>query len=539
MTAPAPEPTTVHGGGRRPAASKWIIAISLTFGGLMGALDVSIVNVVMPRIQATYAVPVTQATWIATGYQIALVLVLPLTAWVSSIVGRKTFYQFGLVLFTLASVLAGFAHSLPVLVLARVLQGIGAGALFPVQQAIMRETFPLHEQGLAMALYGVVMMAGPAVGPALGGWITDNFGWNWIFFINLPIGVFASLMVAAFVPEPAHIRADGPRRIDPAGIALMAIGLSSFLIVLEQGNRMGWYESSEVWLFTILAAGCLAFFVLWELFGAAQPAVDLRLLKDPTFAAGSVMGSMLSAGSFGTIFLLPLFLQQLLGYTALQSGLTIIPRSLMLILTVPFSGLAYNRLGPRVLVGAGLFLNSISMWMLSRITLQSGTAEIFIPQVISGLGLACQFVSLSTASLSRVDRKSLTAATGLHSLLRQMGGALGTAIFATMLERSIVANFAQLSVHASAYTPAYGAAGAALRAAAEAAGADAFTAATQAQALLNRTISREAAVLAFQQIFRIAAVVLLMPLLLLPFLRKDAQDRARRRRPVRAKGARS
>ncbi|MBM3449764.1 MAG: DHA2 family efflux MFS transporter permease subunit [Armatimonadetes bacterium] len=508
---------------RRPAASRWLVTIALTFGGLMGSLDISIVNVAMPRIQATYAVPVTQVTWISTGYQIALLLVMPLTAWVSSVVGRKNFYQFGLIVFTLASVLAGFATSLPVLVLARMLQGIGAGALIPVQQAILRETFPLREQGLAMALYGLVIMAGPAVGPALGGWITDNFGWHWIFFINLPIGIFALLMVAEFVPEPAHIRGGGPRRFDPVGISLMAIGLSSFLLVLEQGNRMLWLESPEVWFFGILAVGCLVFFVLWELFCAPQPAVDLRILKDRSFAAGCFMGSMLGAGSFGTIFLLPLFLQQQLGYTALQSGLTIMPRSLILVLTIPFSGLAYNRLGPHVLVGVGLILNSFSMLLLSRITSQSGPAQILIPQVISGLGLACQFVSLSTAALSGIGRKQMTAATGLNSLVRQMGGALGTAIFATLLERGISLNLASLAVHANAFAPAYGAAQDALRSMAEAAGADPFTAGSQAQALLNRTISREAAVLAFQKIFRMAAVLLLMPLFLLPFLRKDGR----------------
>lgn len=514
--------------GRSPdaAPNKWLVAAALTFGGLMGSIDVSIVNVALPTIRATFGATVSQVAWVSTGYAVALAMIMPLTAWFSSVFGRKTIYQVSLVLFTAASILAGMSETLPMLVTTRILQGFGAGCLMPVQQAILRETFPLEEQGLAMGLYGLVIMVGPAIGPTLGGWITDNFGWQWNFFINLPVGIIASLMVATYVPEPAYIKSRRTR-VDLVGIGLLAVGLASILVVLEQGNSWDWFDSPLVWTLALVAGGCLTLFVLWELYGTDQPAVDLRILKNRSFAAGTAMGATLGMALFGGLFLLPLFLQQLLGYTALQSGLALMPRSLVMIMMMPFSGLLYNTVGPKILVGAGLLISASSMYLISTFTLDSTPEQILIPQITSGLGFALMFVSLSTASLSTIEKIRMTNATGLLSLARQLGGAFGTAIFATMLERGVAAQHARLLTHVNPYHPVFGATLDRMKSALVARGSDFVTAERQALAALGGLIHRQASVLSYEHVFLTAGLVLLLALPLLPFLEKGPIPRRR------------
>jgi DHA2 family multidrug resistance protein len=263
---------------RAPAAAatnKWLITVDVTFGTLMGTVDASIVNVAIPSIQATFGVSITEVTWISTSYLIALVIVLPLTGWLASVFGRKILYQICLLVSIGASMLAGVAPSLPFLTAARVLQGFGGGVLGPTEQAILGETFPPEQRGLATGLYGLVIVLGPTIGPLIGGFITDNYSWRWIFFINLPVGIIGSLMVAAFVPEPGYIKARRAPSIDAVGIGLMAAGLSCLLVVLEEGNRWDWFSSQLVWGFGLTAASCLLLFVLWELFGTDTPVVDL------------------------------------------------------------------------------------------------------------------------------------------------------------------------------------------------------------------------------------------------------------------------
>ncbi len=318
MRTPPGDPRTATAAPVAP--SKWLVTAAISIGTLMGTIDASIVNVALPNIQASFGVAITEATWVTTAYLVSLVVILPLTGWLGSLWGRKRVYQMGLVVFTGASVLAGMASSLPMLIAARVLQGLGAGVLGPTEQSILRETFPAEEQGLASGLYGMVVLLGPTIGPLLGGWVTDSYAWRWIFFINLPVGLLALGMVALIVREAPRIRA-AQAGFDFVGIGLMAAGLSSLVIVLEQGNRWDWFDSPLVWGLSLTAGSGLLLFVLWELLGTDAPAVDLRVLGRRTFAAAWASIGVVGFGLIGGLVLQSLFLQQALGYTAMQTGL--------------------------------------------------------------------------------------------------------------------------------------------------------------------------------------------------------------------------
>lgn len=514
--------------GKAPP-SKWLVTVAITVGTLMGTIDASIVNVAIPNIQATFGVPITTVTWIATAYLIALALIMPLTAWLGSVFGRKLVYQISLLLFVAASALAGIAPSLGVLIVARIVQGLGAGVLSPVEQAILRETFPPEEQGLAMGLYGLVVVLGPTIGPLLGGWLVTNYDWHWIFFINVPIGLAGSLMVAAFVGEPSYIKA-GRATIDAIGIGLMAVGLTSLLVVLEQGNQWDWFHSTLVWALVVTSGVTLLAFALWELYGTKTPAVNLRILADRAFAAGCVGAWVLGFGLFSAILLQSLFLQELLGYTALQAGITFLPRWLTTMLVSPATGLLYAALGPHVLVAAGSILSAWGLFEMSRWTLQVGTAQLVPPLLMLGLAMPFLFVSLSTSALAQLDRRRLTDATGLLNLIRQLGASFGTAATGTLLERGITIDSARLLTHATRYNPVFNRALEQLTAVmVRRGGTDPWTAERRALGALAGLITQQATLLSFERAFTIVALLSLSMLAVLPLIPASARHALRRR----------
>lgn len=479
---------------------RWVV-LAISIGSLMGALDASIVNIALPYIRANLGATVSEVAWAATGYIIATVIVMPLTAWLGFTVGRKRAYMFSLGLFTISSFFCGNAHTLSALVFFRVLQGLGAGVLMPVQQAILRESFRQEEQGFAMGLFGLAVMLGPAIGPTLGGWITDNYNWPWIFYINVPIGFVALWMVQQFVHDPPHITEQrGKAGVDGIGIALLAVGLGALQTVLGEGQRNEWFESDIIMALTVVAAVALCVFVWWEV-RAKRPAVDLTVLKDASFASGTFIGGILGLSLFASLFLLPLFMQELLRYPALKSGLVLMPRSVVMMALMPVAGLLYNRLGPRMMVGGGLAVAGAGALMMSRFSLDTGTMELFWPQVIQGLGFVFVFVALSTAALSSIPRAKLTGAAGLYNLVRQLGASFGTAIFATLVERQQQANHALLAQHINPYSPAFTIRLQMVQQGLVGEGVDPWTARMKALAILDGMVSGQAAVLAFANAF--------------------------------------
>src|SRR5512141_1924329 len=327
-------------------------------GTIMAVLDSSIVNVALPGMSGSLGVTIEQITWVVTGYILANVIIMPLVALLSQRFGRKNFYMTSVVRFTVASMACGLARSLPVMVAFRAVQGIGGGVLMSVAQAILRETFPAEEQGTAMGIFGLGVVLAPAFGPTLGGWLTDQYSWPWIFYINVPIGIINLLLVSRFVEDPSYlIRRKG--EIDWLGLGLMILGLGSLQLMLESAERNDWFQSGYVIRLAVIAASGLLFFV-WRELTTERPAVDLRILRNASFSSATALGGVLGMALNGSLFLLPLFLQQLLGYTALKSGLAMMPRSLAMAVIMPIGGRFYNRLGPRILVGTGLAVTGLS-----------------------------------------------------------------------------------------------------------------------------------------------------------------------------------
>ncbi len=438
---------------------KWTVAVSIAFGSLMATIDTSIVNVAIPQIRGELGASLQEITWITTAYMIAMVLVMPLTGFLGSFFGQKRVYLASLILFTVGSVLCGTARSLEMLVLWRIVQGFGGGALQPTQQAILRQTFPVHEQGMAMAVFSMVIMVGPAVGPVLGGWITDGYSWPWIFFVNLPVGILGIYLTYRNVHEPADVLAENRARatiarqnLDWAGIVLMAIAVGAMMYVLEEGAGADWFDSTRIVVATYVAGVGLAAFIIREL-TAVAPVVDLRMFRDPTFASGTIVSGGVFAMLMGSMFLLPVFTQELMHFSATQAGVILLPRTIAMMVASPIVGKLYNSVRPAWLVGLGLLLTSLGCWMQADISLQTASDDLMWPLATTGVGFAFLFVPLTTAALSNIPRASLAGAAGVNSFVRQIGGSIGLSIFATLFTRFSTEASAGLSKSVTALRP--------------------------------------------------------------------------------------
>jgi DHA2 family multidrug resistance protein len=524
-TVAATLPSTV---AARPSTNKWLVTLSVSFGTLMGTIDTSIVNVALPQIRGAVGATVQEITWISTGFVIATVVVMPLTAFLGRFFGQKRVYMASLVLFVVGSALCGTAGSLESLVLYRALQGFGAGALQPTEQAILRQTFPPKEQGMAMALFAMAVMVGPAIGPTLGGYIVDHYHWSWIFFINLPVGVLGLFMVWRFVDEPEDIRAANhaaaeqqKKNVDWPGIALLTIGLAALQYVLEEGQQDDWFDSRVILACAVVAVVALVGFV-WRELVAPAPAVNLRLFKDPVFTSGTLVGAVMFAMLMASMFLLPLFMQELLGFTATQSGFALMPRVLVMMAATPIVGRIYNHVSPRLLVGIGIVLVSLGSFNLGHVTLNTTSPGIVSAILIQGAGFSFLFVPLTTTALSRIPRTKLTDATGLNSLFRQIGGSVGLAVFATLLSRWQVHARHALGAHVTPENPLVAERLAQLQAGLAARGGfDPTSAKAAALAALNGQVTQQAAVLSFEKVFLLCGVLFLCVLPLLLFLKHD------------------
>ena len=507
--------------------NKWLVALSVTFGTLMGTIDASIVNVATPHLRGAMGATVQEITWVTTGFVIANVIVMPLTAFLGRLFGQKQVYQAALLLFVIGSGLCGLARSLPMLVVFRLIQGLGAGALQPTEQAILRQTFPPAEQGMAMALFGVAVVIGPAFGPTLGGYIVDNYSWQWIFYINLPVGALALFMVSRFVHEPEDIRianqaqAERQRKsMDWIGIALLALGVASLQYVLEEGNRLDWFDSHEIVALSAFCAVALTAFIIREL-SAPVPAVKIRLFLDPVFSSGTLIGSVMFAMLLSLTFLLPVFMQEMLGYTAVQTGVALMPRALTMMVMMPIVGRLYNKVSPRLTVAFGVLLFVLTAYIMSRYTLQTTSRDVMLVLVLQGIAFSCLFIPLTTVALTNIPRHNLADATGLNSLLRQIGGSIGLAVFASLIPRFDQAARTGLIAHLGATRPEVAARLGRISAALHGRGYSVENAQRAAERLLSGLVERQAAVLSFEKLFLLAGIVFLLVLPLLTFLKSS------------------
>lgn len=411
--------------------------------------------------------------------------------------------------------LCGIAWDLTSIVIFRIMQGMGGGTLIPISQAMLRETFPHEEQGTAMGIYGLGTILGPAFGPTLGGWLTDTYSWRWIFYINVPVGIVNIFLIMQFIKDPPYlVREKG--KLDFAGLLFMCFGLGALQIMLEKGNQKDWFSSGLIRYLAMSACIGLVLFV-WRELTTDRPAVNLRILKNINFSSGTFLGGVLGLGLFSSIFVLPLFLQQLLYYPAYNAGLMLMPRSLAMAISMPLGGRLYNRAGPKFLVGTGLFVNAVSFYALSRMSLNVGYWDIFFPQFLQGIGFGFIFVSLSTAVLSTIEKPLMTAASGLYNVVRQVFGSIGIALAATLLTRGETWNRAVLTEHVTVFSDITSQTARAFSSLLSSQGADPTTAETGALKLLDDMVMRQASMLSYNHVFFLIAALffLSLPLILL------------------------
>jgi MFS transporter, DHA2 family, multidrug resistance protein len=447
---------------------------------------------------------------------------MPLTNWLSVRFGRKRVYLVSLVVFTASSFMCGVSSTLGELILWRLVQGMGAGTLQPLAQAIFREAFPPDEQGIAMGAFGFVVLSGPAIGPTLGGWVTDNYSWPWIFFINIPIGIIGFVVAVRVLRDPPHMRGGRQMQVDGMGIGLLAVGLAALQIVLEQGETEDWFSSPFIAITAAVSALSLAGFV-WRELSFDSPAVDLRILKNVPFTAGSIMGGMLGIGLFAGLFLLPQYMQLMLGFSATQAGIALMPRSLAMMAMMPVAGILFNRLGPRLMITTGLVLVAYSQWVMGHFTLQTSAVQILSPQLVQGVGFAVMFVALSTTALAGIERRKMTSATGLYNLIRQLGGSFGTALVVTLLNRKTAAARAALVVSATPYSQPFMDRWHALTGALVRRGYAEETARAAALGLIDRIVQIQAIMIAYDYIFIGIGLLFLACLPLAIFLKAPPQ----------------
>jgi MFS transporter, DHA2 family, multidrug resistance protein len=516
--SPAPRAEPRHGEEHR-----YLIAFAVVLAALMQVIDSSIVNVALPDMMGNLGASLDEIAWVTTGYILASVIVIPLTGWLGQLFGRKRYFVGSIIVFTAASFFCGAAHSLGLLIFWRIVQGVGGGALMTVSQAVLFEAFPPEDAGMAMALFGVGVMVGPTIGPTLGGWLTDNYGWPWIFYINIPVGILASVMIAAYVHDRADQRRPG--RIDYLGIVLLAVSVGALQYVLEHGQREDWFDSRFITGLTVTGiVGGVA--LLWRELTTREPVIDFRVLRHRQMWVGTLLGVIMGIGLYAMSFTLPVFLQSNLRMTAEQTGLVLLPGAVATALSMLVVGRLTRRVDPRILITAGALIFATAAWKLSLITGESGSRDFFWPLILRGVGLGLMFVPLTTITLAELAPAELAQGTGLYNFFRQLGGSFGIAAIATLLARFTAQYHAVLAEHITSVDPLSAQRVQALTRGMVARGADAWTARERAYHLLESQVTGQASVLAYSRVYVLSAAIILaiVPMLVLVRRTRGAGD---------------
>jgi len=501
-----------------PAINPWVIALTVTLATFMEVLDTSVANVSLPHIAGSLSASTDESTWVLTSYLVSNAIVLPMSGWFSSLIGRKRFYMSCVALFTISSCLCGLAPNLPLLIFFRVLQGAGGGGLQPSEQAILADTFPPKQRGMAFAVYGMAVVLAPAIGPTLGGWITDNFTWRWIFFINIPVGILSLLLTNRLISDPPYMKRQVGKvfRVDYIGLGLLALGLGTLQVVLDKGERDDWFGSHFILTMTILCISSLIAVVVWE-WKHKNPIIDLHLFKDRSFAIGTSLMFMVGFALMSSTVLIPLFLQTMMGYTAQEAGLALMPGGIAIILVMPLVGMLLGKYDARRLLLFGFTMLSIALFYMTRFNLFIDFRHAAGARVIQALGLAFLFVPINTAAYAFLPKEKNNQASGLINLARNVGGSVGISVVTTMLDRRTQFHLANLSNHVNPGNPKFQAM---LNNATHmllARGASAYEASRQAYGLVSGMVAQQATMLAYIDDFWLVgvAVVAMIPFIFL------------------------
>ena len=413
--------------------NKWIVAITVMLPTLIVILDSSVVNVSLDHIRGSLSAGIDESTWAITSYLASNAIIIPMTGWLSRLFGRKRYLISSISLFTFSSLMCGSSWNLQSLVFFRILQGIGGGALQPISQAILLESFPPHQHGMAMAIFGIGIMFGPIIGPLLGGWITDNWSWHWIFYINIPIGFISILMALFFIVDPPYMERL-KMKIDHWGLLFLMIGIGCLQVVLDQGQREDWFSSSFITWLGYISISSLIMFILVEFF-AENPIVNLRTFKNLSFSSGNIIMFFIFFNLFSSVVLLPIYLQTLMGYTSFLAGLVLGPGGIASMITMLIAGKLVTKINPKAILAFGIAVASYSIYLMSQFNLQADFNTIFWPRVVMGAGMGFLFIPLTTLTLSSIRKEEMGNATAIFNLLRNLGGSFGVAIVTTILTR--------------------------------------------------------------------------------------------------------
>ena len=507
----------------KPKFNPWLIAVVVALAAFMEVLDTSIANVALPHMAGDLGASNDESTWVLTSYLVSNAIVLPISGWLANLFGRKRFFLLCIFLFTLSSLLCGAAPSLGILILFRVLQGVGGGGLQPMAQAILADSFPPQKRGLAFALYGITAIMAPAIGPTLGGWITDNYSWRWIFYINLPVGIMTLFLVLRVVEDPPYLKRDKSAgvRVDYLGIGLLALGVGALQILLDKGQEDDWFGSHFIVALASIASICLVSLVVWELH-SKTPVMDVRLFKNFNFAMGSLMMFVLGVLLFSSLVMMPLFLQTLMGYTAESAGLVLSGASLILLFEMPIVGQLTTKIAAKYIIAFGWFSLAFGMYYSTRrLDLLISFRAASELRVVQSFGLAFMFVPINLSAYVGIPPEKSNSVAGLVNFMRNIGSSVGTSMVTTILARRAQFHQNMLSYHATNYDPAFrdqlnGLSGQLLHS-----GASAPDAQVQAYGRLYQSLQVQSQTLAYIDTFMVLAVAAGIMFLLAFIVRKN------------------
>jgi DHA2 family multidrug resistance protein len=500
----------------------WVIAITVTLATFMEVLDTSIANVALPHIAGNLSAGSDESTWVLTSYLVSNAIVLPLSGWFSGLIGRKKFYMACVAVFTISSFLCGLAPSLGVLVIFRILQGAGGVGLQPSEQAILNDTFSLEKRGMAFAVYGLAVVVAPTIGPWLGGWITDNFSWRWIFYINVPVGIISLILTNFLISDPPYMKRASVKsgfRIDYIGIGLISLGLGSMQIVLDKGQREDWLSSNFIVVFFLLMIAGLIGGIIWEL-REKEPVVDLRMLKDRNFAIATVAMFFLGFVLYASTVLIPQLLQELLGYSAQLAGMALSPGGAVIMCMMPVVGLLVSKVDTRILITFGCLVSASALFVMAGWDLGLDYGHAVRARMLQSFGLAFLFIPINVAAFAYVPKEKTNMGTGIINLARNIGASVGIATVTTMLDRRAQFHQSRLTEHVNDYSAAYHNMLNGLQIKLVSAGSTAANAALQAHGMIYNTIQRQAVMLAFLDNFKMLGIVFLAVIPVLALMRK-------------------